>query len=100
MLVEEEGKISYMNEGDGLLFTAGKLDNLAVPTHQLGGEPWLIQPWESFEQYCPKCAAPMPFLAAIGNQCLLPQGFVDNNYVQICYSLCEACQIIGAKQLC
>ena len=44
--------------------------------------------------------AEMRFLASVGNKCLLPQGFVNDSYVQVGYSVCSSCGIIGAVANC
>lgn len=72
---------------------------LAVPRHQVGGEPYLVQ-HEWLDVLCPGCEADMPFLASFGDDCLDPRGFTGNPYVQVMYHYCEHCRIVGARQQC
>ena len=71
----------------------------SIPQHQVGGEPYMLQPLpEDFE--CPKCKDPMHFFAAIGDETLAAKGFTGNPFVQAIYHLCPACLILGAYQQC
>lgn len=69
------------------------------PRHQLGGEPYLIQP-ELSSVGCPMCKDRMPFLASIGDDCVDPRGFTGNEYVQVLFFYCKRCSVIGAFQQC
>ncbi len=97
---ESQQILRQLNNDEIKPFGDKQLMALAMPAHQLGGEPWLVQPWECFEMVCPSCRRLMQFLASVGDTCLLPQGFVDNNYVQMCFSLCSVCKIICAVVQC
>lgn len=72
--------------------------DLVVPRHQVGGEPFLVQPWESLD--CPSCTRPMPFLASIGDDSGTPEGLTGNPFVQTCFSYCRPCRVVGARQQC
>lgn len=71
---------------------------LCVPRHQVGGEPFLVQPWQSLD--CPSCNRPMPFLASIGDDSGMPEGLTGNRFVQTCFSYCRPCRVVGVRQQC
>jgi len=71
---------------------------LCVPRHQVGGEPFLVQPWQSLD--CPSCNRPMPFLAFVGDDTGTPEGLTGNRFVQTCFSYCRPCRVVGARQQC
>jgi hypothetical protein len=75
---------------------------LTDPQHQLGGEPYLIQSnWEDWMvTECPLCQGPMVFLASVGDTTVDGRGFTHNIGVQVLFSCCEACAVIGASQQC
>jgi hypothetical protein len=74
---------------------------LAVPMHQVGGEPYLVQhDWECTSLTCPVCHREMSFLASIGDDAVLPRGFVENDFVQVLYSYCSLCHVVGAIHTC
>lgn len=100
IMPDQQGVILQLNQEEISPYRDDQTEALAIPTHQLGGEPYLIQPWECIELTCPECKKYMPFFASVGDRCLLPQGFVDNDYVQMCFSLCLTCSIIGAVVMC
>jgi hypothetical protein len=70
--------------------------NLCRPERQIGGEPFLVQPW--IELSCPRCACAMPFLASVGDDNGSERGFTGNPFVQTIFSLCMTCRIVGAYQ--
>lgn len=72
--------------------------DLGVVRHQVGGEPFLVQPWHSLE--CPSCNRPMPYLASVGDDTGTPKGLTGNRFVQTCFSYCAGCRVIGARQQC
>jgi hypothetical protein len=72
--------------------------DLCRPQHQIGGEPFLVQPWISLK--CPKCARVMPFLASIGDETGATRGLTGNPFVQTLFSVCPICKVIGAFQQC
>ncbi len=71
---------------------------LYLPRHQVGGEPFLVQPWENLD--CPSCNRPMPFLASIGDDTGTPEGLTGNRFVQTCFSYCRPCRVVAARQQC
>jgi thiol-disulfide isomerase/thioredoxin len=85
------GAFSDQDLIDGLLLDA--------PRHQLGGEPYLIQPGAGALD-CPKCRAELPLLAAVGDDTIDGRGFTGNDYVQVLYFLCTQCAILAAYQTC
>jgi hypothetical protein len=72
--------------------------DLNVPRHQVGGEPFFVQPWVSLE--CPSCNRSMPFLASVGDDTGTPEGLTGNRFVQTCFSYCRSCRVVGARQQC
>jgi hypothetical protein len=70
------------------------------PRHQVGGEPLLVQRDPEAEVLCPECGGPMPFLAAVADDCLDPRGFTGNSYVQVLFRYCIRCRVVGAYQEC
>ncbi len=100
LTAEQQAIITGLNEGEIEPYGDRDIMDLDVPAHQLGGEPFVIQPWEDFELACPRCGREMPFLASVGDECLSVKGFVDNAYTQVGYSICPDCHIIGAVNRC
>jgi hypothetical protein len=69
--------------------------------HQVGGTPWLQDPWgpESWACGCPVCGGDMLFLASIADDdCADPRGFLEEGYAQYVYALCPTCRVVGANQ--
>jgi hypothetical protein len=64
------------------------------PTHQIGGEPLLLDTY--WPMRCPKCRRRMPFLASIGNESGTEGGFSGNPCVQVLYHYCRTCRCVGA----
>jgi hypothetical protein len=65
---------------------------------QVGGVPLgvqLITTWA-----CPYCAAQMPIVAAISDDCTDPRGFTDNAGSQTVFAYCPFCSIVGASVQC
>src|SRR5262249_38302682 len=95
----EQDAIRSLNSGtmDAADLAADQRD-LYVPRHQVGGEPFLVQPWQSLD--CPSCERPMPFLASVGDETGTPKGLTGNRFVQTCFSYCAECRVIGARQQC
>jgi len=95
--IEEQSTIRKVNneETDQVY---GLRPDLCRPEHQVGGEPFLVQPW--IELSCPKCSRGMPFLASIGDHSGSTTGFTGNIFVQTIFSLCVSCRTIGAYQQC
>lgn len=76
-----------------------KYEETLKPSHQIGGEPYLID-GKLEKIYCPECGMLMPFFASIGDDCLDPRGFTGNDYVQVIFLICISCCILGAYQRC
>jgi hypothetical protein len=95
----EQGAIRDLNSGrlDPSDLPANQRD-LHVPRHQVGGEPFFVQPWVSLD--CPSCNRSMPFLASVGDDTGTPEGLTGNRFVQICFSYCRPCRVVGARQQC
>jgi hypothetical protein len=72
--------------------------HLCKPEHQIGGEPFLVQPW--IELDCVRCSRTMAFLASIGDDTGSMIGFTGNPFVQTIFCLCTHCRIVGAYQQC
>jgi hypothetical protein len=72
---------------------------LAVPRHQIGGEPFLIQA-RTRAQDCPICRRPLRLLAAFGDKATDPRGFVGNEFTQVVFLACVGCAVIGVQQYC
>lgn len=68
---------------------------LDEPSHQLGGEPYLVQK-ELRPLDCPQCRKAMLFFATVCDKALRNLSFVKNDYVQVIFYICSKCQIIGA----
>lgn len=99
---EEQQAICQLNAKEvESLDIPDKLNYLSIPSHQIGGEPWLVQTgWDCWQLSCPLCSHEMLFLASISNDALLPRGFADYDFLQIIYSYCPTCQVVGAVQGC
>jgi len=70
--------------------------DLSDVRHQVGGEPFLLQPFAAGE--CPDCGGEMPFLASIGNDCLDVRGLAGEDGVQVLFQYCRRCHIVGVYQ--
>ena len=77
-----------------------KYPRLMTCRHQYGGEPYLIQRDTDYQINCPTCSGRMPFLASIGDDCLDPRGFTENESTQVIYHYCGHCQDVSAFQQC
>jgi hypothetical protein len=88
--------IRKLNVGQQRWELAAEFPRLARPTHQIGGEPYLVQAID--RPHCQRCTAEMPFLAALADSNLGERGFVENDFVQVLYHLCRPCQVIVAYQ--
>lgn len=72
--------------------------HLVEPQHHLSTSPlYLVDPPQL---RCTSCAGPMRFLAAFGDACLDPRGFVGEPGVQVLFFLCGDCREVGACQVC
>jgi hypothetical protein len=72
--------------------------DLARPQHQIGGEPYLVQPLQRVP--CPECRRIMPFFGTIGDDTLSPRKFTGNDFVQTLVHLCRACRVAAVYQQC
>jgi hypothetical protein len=70
------------------------------PVHQVGGEPRLVQGHPPRRIYCPRCRKKLSLFATVADDCLSPKGFVGNAFVQVVYSICQGCRVVGAYQQC
>lgn len=71
---------------------------LCVPRHQIGGEPFVVQPLT--RTICPLCRKVMPLLASIGDDSGDGRSFTQNEYVQVIYKYCRNCYTVTAHQQC
>lgn len=76
-----------------------ELQYLTEPSHQIGGEPYLVQK-ELEKVHCCLCNAPMHFFASVANNCTDRRGFVGNDYVQVIFYFCKTCDVLCAIQMC
>lgn len=89
-----------------------RTDKLALPCHQVGGEPYLIQYPPGDRIACPRCSKDMKLLAAL---CDNPVGpaidasydraekrgatFTQNAYVQLLFHACTACLTVDVRNI-
>ena len=97
---DEQYIIELLNNNDVNYYGNPEMAALAIPTHQFGGEPWFVQSWDCCLQSCPVCHGSMRFFASVCDLCMLPQGFVDDRYVQMIFTLCPVCKVIGSVVHC
>ena len=71
---------------------------LSECSHQIGGEPFLVQPL--MRMNCPLCGKAMPFFASIGDDSGDNTGFTKNPYVQVIYYYCRNCHLISSYAQC
>ena len=78
-----------------------------TPTHQVGGEPYLVQLNPDYQAgelqefvTCPMCEQVMPFLAAIGDKTVSGKGFADNSEVQVLFHYCARDHVVSAFHQC
>lgn len=97
----EQDIISKLNAGiiNQYLDLSIELQYLAEPTHQIGGEPYLVQ--REFDKvHCCLCNTSMCFFAAVANNCTDNRGFIGNDYVQVIFYFCKSCDVLCAIQMC
>jgi hypothetical protein len=97
---EEQAFIRMMNQPDTsieVIEANPYRARLAMPVHQIGGEPLMIQGQVNLSMSCPICNLTMPFLASMANDCLDERGFTgeDNEYTQTVFHLCHNCSVVG-----
>lgn len=95
---EEQAVIHRLNLGEEVDWSDQRYKELSCPQHQVGGEPYLMQPLENVG--CPQCGAPMPLFGTVGNDTFTVQKFTDNDYVQTLVHLCHGCSIVAVYQRC
>ena len=98
-LSEEEQAVLRELNGDGEVdWSKGLYRELSCPRHQVGGEPFLVQPLEDLD--CPHCGDRMPLFGTVGNDTFGPKKFTDNDYVQTLVHLCHRCWTVAVYQRC
>ncbi|OPZ87763.1 MAG: hypothetical protein BWY76_00299 [bacterium ADurb.Bin429] len=73
-------------------------DKLYGTGHQVGGEPFLIFPWNYEEMRCPLCRKELRFCASIWNECLDERGFAGDEWVQHLFFVCLDCHVVMADE--
>jgi len=69
------------------------------PSHQFGGEPYLLNPFDA-EATCPLCGGDMPVFASVSDESGDPEHpFFGNAFVQLVYFLCASCRVLTARNL-
>ena len=95
----EARTLAALNTGEVSTTTLGRsVKHLAVPRHQIGGEPRFLQ--GTPRRTCPRCRHPMTFLASVGDDTLGGSGFTGNAFVQVLFLLCERDRIVLSMQQC
>jgi len=75
-------------------------NDLSYPRHQFGGVPLLLQS-DAPPKDCIECRREMQLFASVGNGNYTNDlGFFGNDFVQILYWCCPACQIVSARNYC
>lgn len=102
-------KMSELEQDIITKLNGGKLDSWAAeqllpnvscePSHQIGGEPYLVQGMV-VKLTCPVCCNIMDFFAAIGDDAPDDKSFTGNPYVQVIYHFCRECCVFGVYQQC
>lgn len=95
---DEQDALSQLNAGVEIDWSDSRYRDLSRPQHQIGGEPYLMQPLEELQ--CPHCAGPMPLFGTVGNDTFAPEKFTDNDYVQTLVHLCRDCWVVAVYQRC
>ncbi|MBL8835404.1 MAG: hypothetical protein JNL66_04120 [Alphaproteobacteria bacterium] len=89
-----------------------RTDKLALPCHQVGGEPYLIQYPPGDPIACPRCKKDMKLLATLCDNPLGPAidasydraakkgvTFTGNAYVQLLFHACAACLTVDVRNV-
>ncbi len=95
---QEQTLVHELNTADHPGALAWKHRELAKPQHQIGGEPYLIQPLE--EIFCPECRGVMPLFGTLGDDSLSSDKFTGNDFVQTLVHLCRSCRVVAVYQRC
>jgi hypothetical protein len=98
LTLEEQDILRRLNVGGDVDWSDRRYQQLSRPRHQIGGEPYLVQPLE--EVHCSGCGAAMPLFGTVGNDTFGPEKFTDNDYVQTLVHLCRHCWIVAVYQRC
>jgi hypothetical protein len=94
----QQETINRLNDKDTAFSERLQFADLDRPRHQVGGIPRLLQPTFTAMQ-CPVCKKEMPLFASIANENGTPQGFADNEFVQVVYHLCRACVTLSCYHM-
>ncbi len=98
---EQQKAIILLNEGrEDECGEVVYREKLNVPRHQIGGVPLLLQFDDQDLLKCPHCRKIMPFFAEIGDDTGGAGAFTGNKFVQVIYSLCRKCRVVGCYQAC
>jgi len=96
---QEAKTIARLNDGSLSSWDLPKRDrHLATPRHQVGGKPLFLQGEPAV--LCPKCSAPMTFIACCGDATPDGRGFTGNELVQVVFMLCARDLIVVSYQEC
>jgi hypothetical protein len=97
LLPLEQHTLELLNRG---IDPPRNLTYLEEPSHQVGGEPYLIQQNLETRIECVDCGGTMPFFACIGDDAFGKGKFTGNPYVQVVFHFCPRCEVICAYQQC
>lgn len=86
-----------LSSGDEHFDLISAWPDLAIPRHQVGGEPLFLSK-HAKSVFCPVCNQEMLFLASIGNKTFRDTlGFAGNDFVQVVYHVCPECRVLSAR---
>lgn len=81
------------NEYDAYQEFLQQHQDIADWTHQIGGEPRLMNPW--YSSSCCICHVPMPYLASIEDDSLTGEK-ITSDYCQMVCNYCATCHVVCA----
>ncbi len=97
LTAQEQAVFTQLNccsDDDWFELTQVKHQDMSLPQHMVGGEPYLIGGVEN-ASVCPTCAQPMALLATGGNAAYVDsRGFLGNDFVQLVYEFCLKCSTV------
>ncbi len=93
LLPIEQHTLELLNRG---IEPPRDLAYLEEPSHQVGGEPYLLQQNLETTIECVGCGAAMPFLGCIADDAFGKGKFTGNPYVQVVFHFCPRCEVICA----
>jgi hypothetical protein len=93
----EQAVLQQINRAEDPGFAAAHYSDLARPAHQVGGEPYLVQPIQ--QTLCKECGVSMPLFAATSNETFSPEKFADYDWVQVLFHVCRTCRVVACYQL-